>query len=207
MAHIDDAFRVDTLSLSDSVLITQGVLDPSTGAGFEAPEGSVYLRSFGTDSSAYIKVGAGDLDWINLNVPNSQIMSRHNGVVTQTFSVPTTLLVNSNTRTDSNYTYNAGTVTVLSSGDYRVSYDVSLSSSAASLTVSQSGVFKDGLAVPGSLSFTSHTAAANRQTSSGEVVIQCVSGTTIRLTSSRVSGTGNLTTRPNGTRLNIQKIR
>ena len=76
MAHIDDAFRVDTLSLSDSVLITQGVLDPSIGAGFEAPEGSMYLRSFGTDSSVYSKVGAIDTDWRMISSTDmSQIFS------------------------------------------------------------------------------------------------------------------------------------
>jgi hypothetical protein len=61
MAHIDEAFRIDTLSLNDNVLITEGQIDPSTGAGYEAPVGSLFLNS--VNSFIYHKYGTADTDW------------------------------------------------------------------------------------------------------------------------------------------------
>jgi hypothetical protein len=66
LAHIDSAFRIETLSLSDDVLITQGTIDPSV-TGYEAPEGSLFLRSFGTDSGLYLKTGQTNTDWVLLS--------------------------------------------------------------------------------------------------------------------------------------------
>lgn len=62
MANIDNGFSVEILSLNDRTLITSGVGDPSI-AGFEAPEGSLYLYKSGTNSTLFIKRGPGDFDW------------------------------------------------------------------------------------------------------------------------------------------------
>jgi hypothetical protein len=64
MAHIDEAFRIDTLSLNDNVLITEGQSDPSTGVGYEAPVGSIYLNS--VNSFIYHKYGTADTAWNKL---------------------------------------------------------------------------------------------------------------------------------------------
>lgn len=63
MANIDNGFRVEILSLDDQVLIAQGIDDPTSGAGFEAPEGSLYLRRAGTSSAIYYKTNTADVDW------------------------------------------------------------------------------------------------------------------------------------------------
>lgn len=62
MANIDNGFNVEILSLNDRTLITSGVGDPSI-AGFEAPEGSLYLYKSGTNSTVFIKRGPLDTDW------------------------------------------------------------------------------------------------------------------------------------------------
>lgn len=61
MANIDDAFRIDKLSLNDNILVTEGQLDPSTGAGYEAPIGSLYFDSL--TGAVYHKHGPTDTDW------------------------------------------------------------------------------------------------------------------------------------------------
>lgn len=63
MANIDDAFRVDKLSLNDVLLITDGTSDPSTGAGYEAPVGSLFLLSASTSSALYVKTNTGNTNW------------------------------------------------------------------------------------------------------------------------------------------------
>lgn len=64
MANIDNAFRVERLSLDDATLITTGDFQPNIGAGFEAPQGSLFLRSnTGTNGELYIKFGPADVDW------------------------------------------------------------------------------------------------------------------------------------------------
>ena len=133
-------------------------------------------------------------------------LTRHNGAVTQTFSGATTMLFDTEIITAGIYSYNSGVVTISENGNYLVSSDISLSSSAASLTVAQIGIYKNGVIEPGSLMFASLTAAAGRTTSSCETVVQCVAGTTIQVIASRLSGTGNLTSRVNGCRLNIKKL-
>jgi len=60
MANIDDAFTIDTLSLEDNVLITSGVIDPTIGGGFEAPIGSIFLR---TNGLMYQKTNTADVAW------------------------------------------------------------------------------------------------------------------------------------------------
>ena len=64
MANIDQGFSTDVLSLNDVNLITSGIVDPTTGAGFEAPQGSLYLRyNSGTSGAVYVKFGPNNVDW------------------------------------------------------------------------------------------------------------------------------------------------
>lgn len=60
MANIDNGFRVDVLSLEDQVLIAQGTYDPTVGAGYSAPTGSLFLR---TNGLVYRKTDTADVDW------------------------------------------------------------------------------------------------------------------------------------------------
>ena len=64
MANIDDAFRVEVLSLDDLALVGSGLARPNIGAGYEAPQGSLYLRQHGgTEGELYVKFGPADVDW------------------------------------------------------------------------------------------------------------------------------------------------
>jgi len=71
MANIDDAFTVDTLSLDDNVLITSGILDPTIGGGYEAPIGSLFLK---TDGRIFQKFDTADVDWTRLSIGLDNIL-------------------------------------------------------------------------------------------------------------------------------------
>lgn len=65
MSNIEDGFSVNVLVLgdvdTDRVLVAQGDFDPSSGSGYEAPIGSLFLRR---DSAIlYLKTGAPDTGW------------------------------------------------------------------------------------------------------------------------------------------------
>jgi hypothetical protein len=60
VANIDDAFRIDKLSLNDNILITEGSIDPST-TGYEAGIGSLFFNS--STGAIFHKFGPGDTDW------------------------------------------------------------------------------------------------------------------------------------------------
>src|SRR5574343_557540 len=60
MANIDDAFRIDKLSLNDNILITEGAIDPSV-VGYEANPGSLFFNSI--TGAVYHKYGPSDTDW------------------------------------------------------------------------------------------------------------------------------------------------
>ena len=71
MANIDDAFTIDKLSLDDNLLITSGTNDPTIGIGYEAPMGSLFLK---TDGTIYQKVNTADVDWEKLSIGLSNIL-------------------------------------------------------------------------------------------------------------------------------------
>lgn len=68
MANIDDAYTIDKLSFDDNLLVTSGANDPSIGIGYEAPVGSLYIR---TNGSLYQKNNSADVDWILIGSGNS----------------------------------------------------------------------------------------------------------------------------------------
>ena len=66
MANIDNGFRVEILSLDDKTLLATGLDQPDILPGFEAPQGSLFLRqSSGTFGELYIKKGPSDVDWVS----------------------------------------------------------------------------------------------------------------------------------------------
>jgi len=65
MANIDNGFRVEILSLDDKTLLATGLDQPNILPGYEAPQGSLYLRqSSGTFGELYIKKGPGNTEWV-----------------------------------------------------------------------------------------------------------------------------------------------
>jgi hypothetical protein len=87
LAIIDDAFRVDVLSIQDTVAIFQGSADPSTGAGEDAPVGSLFLES--TNGRLYNKIGTSTTDW-------QLISSSASSTLQQIYdnSIPPTITIN-----------------------------------------------------------------------------------------------------------------
>lgn len=63
MTNITDAFRVDTLSLGDNILMVGGSIDPSID-GYEAPIGSLYFDT--TQHKLFSKTGITDTNWVIL---------------------------------------------------------------------------------------------------------------------------------------------
>ena len=66
MANITDAFSIERLSINDVVLLVTGNSDPSSGIGYEAPDGSLYLNSTMGNGSVYVKNTTGDTNWSKL---------------------------------------------------------------------------------------------------------------------------------------------
>lgn len=62
MANIDDAFRIEKLSLNDNIIIVEGTIDPST-VGYEAPIGSLYFVSNSSEGDLFHKKDVLDTDW------------------------------------------------------------------------------------------------------------------------------------------------
>lgn len=70
MAVIDKAFRTDAISLDDDILLSHGSADPSEAPGVEAPIGSFYFR---TDGTQFHKLGPDDTDWVKMEDHNDVI--------------------------------------------------------------------------------------------------------------------------------------
>lgn len=62
MANIDDAFRIEKLSLNDNIIIVEGIINPST-IGYEAPIGSLYFVSNSSEGDIFHKIGVLDTNW------------------------------------------------------------------------------------------------------------------------------------------------
>ena len=60
MANIDEAFEIELLSLNNNALLVSAAADPTIGVGYEAPLGSLYLRTTG---ALYIKTTTADVGW------------------------------------------------------------------------------------------------------------------------------------------------
>ena len=264
MANIDNGFRIDVLSFDDQVLVTQGTGDPTSGAGFEAPVGSLYIHIAGVNSTIFIKDNTADIDWRDIGVVGAlnnysatttpttandnsqgysigshwvdtttdtayvcvdsstgasvwvtisppagdQVLSRHNGAVSQTFSTtPTSLLFGTNVRMDGDYTYNAGVVTFTAAGTYQVSFDASYATTVSQLTSCVTSLYKNAAEVAGSITFSNHNSSSNGvQTASGSIVATFAINDTLEVVGVRNSGSGSLVTQAGGCRLNIIRL-
>jgi len=69
MTNINDAFRTKGVSIDGKTYLVTGTADPSIGAGFNATQGSIYMRSSATTTGeAYIKFGPANVDWQKIDV-------------------------------------------------------------------------------------------------------------------------------------------
>lgn len=252
MANIDNGFSVGVLSLDDLALIVSRVEDPTVVPGYEAPVGSLYLR---TNGLIYRKTGAANVDWIALDtsevdnleaaiglavnangefVPSAfssatsivsptsltnallqldsavatKALSRHNGTISQTFSTtPTTLLLNTSVRMDTEYTYNSGVVTFTVGGTYRISFDASYATTVSQLTSCNTTLYKNGVPIAGATSYSYHNSSTNGvQTTSGTISATFATNDTLEVVGVRNSGSGSLVSQANGCRLNIVRL-
>lgn len=139
----------------------------------------------------------------------SNVLSRHNGGVTQTFNTTLTpLLFGTSVRNDSAYTYSTGTITINTTGNYLIQFDAGFVSTSNSITTCQTSIYKNGSQVVGSVSFSNHTSTSSgRQTASGSIVVPCTATDTLQIEAIRVAGGGSLVTQANGCRINISKLR
>ncbi len=80
MANIDDAFRIEKLSLNDNIIIVEGAIDPST-VGYEAPIGSLYFVSSSSEGDVFHKIGVLDTNWTKFQ--------NNLELYTENFSTPT----------------------------------------------------------------------------------------------------------------------
>ena len=148
------------------------------------------------------------LDNLVLNAAD-KVLSRHNGAVTQTFSTtPTLLLFGTNIRTDANYSYSSGVVTINVTSTYEISFDASYATTSSSVTTCQTAIYKNGILLTGSTAHSNHSSTVNgQQTTSGTLIISLVATDTISIVGVRVAGSGSLVSQSNGCRLNITKVR
>jgi hypothetical protein len=208
MANIDNAYTVSRLSLNDNALIVDGNFDPSTGAGYEAPVGSLFIRT--DNASVYQKTGATDTDWTlssNSSVAKKQLF-RHNGAVTQTFTTtPVNVLFDTNVRMDTVFTYNNGVVTFTEAGWYDIASDVSINNNNNNETVAQMQFLLNGSAVAGTLSYLNSRNTSNgRATTTSHGKINVAANNTLSVSLVRATGNGAPTTVANACRLIIQQI-
>ena len=137
------------------------------------------------------------------------LIARHNGNVTQTFSTtPTSLLFNTNIRTDSNYVYNSGITTVTNNGTYLISFEAAYVSTSSSVTSCQTSIYINGSILPGANSFSNHSATTSgQQTTTGTIIVSLSATNTIQIVGVRTSGSGSLVSQANGCRLTVFKLR
>ncbi len=140
----------------------------------------------------------------------NQVVSLHNGNVTQTFNTTlTAILFNTIVRIDAGYyTYNSGLLTISLPGSYLISFDVSYRGTTNNITTCQTAIYKNGILIPGTTAYSNHSSASHgQQTTTSQLNVICNAGDVISVRGIRVSGNGSLVTQPNGCRLNIRKIR
>ena len=138
-----------------------------------------------------------------------QLFSAHNGTVTQTFGAPLVPLLFNTVIVNTNFTPNAdGSVTFNTNGNYLITFDVSFISSGNNVATSQTDIYKNGIIVPGSSAFSNHSSSTTgQQTATSSVIVSFNATDTLLIQSTRIAGSGSLSTLANGCRLNIKKMR
>lgn len=134
-------------------------------------------------------------------------LHRHNGAVTQTFSALTTLLFGTSVRTDANYTYLNGAVTVTAAGWYEITTDVAYTGTTNNRTISETVTRINGVTVPGSYAYGYHrTIAQGLQTTTSTVRVLLAANDVITIAGRVFSGGGSIQTIANACRLNIKNV-
>jgi hypothetical protein len=131
----------------------------------------------------------------------------HNGNTTQTFSAATTLLFPTVGLSHSNYTYSAGSFTVLSAGTYEIVFDASYTIATNNRTISSTELRVNGTFVSGSRCFGNHgNNVEGQQTTKVTVKLPLNVNDVITIVGSRLSGTANLISVAQGCRVNIRRL-
>ena len=145
---------------------------------------------------------------IDSKLPDN-LLSRHNGAVTQTFSTtPTILLFDTNIRSDANYSYTAGVITINTSGTFEISFDVSYACTTNNITSCNTSLYVNGVTVAGTIAFSNHASSTSGQsTTTMTTTIPLVQTDTISIIGVKINGLGSLITLANGCRLNIRRIK
>lgn len=137
----------------------------------------------------------------------SPFVHRHNGVLSQTFTAPTALLLNTSVREDGVFTYNAGIITVSLASWYRIIVNITLANTTNNRVTSESYLTLNGSEIVGTKAFGYH-----RDINSGNTTvciagnIQLAMGNQVSVVSRRFSGTGTLQTVQNACRITIQRV-
>ena len=120
----------------------------------------------------------------------------------------TTVLTDTNVRTDADYAYAAGVITVATSGWYKVSGAISADQTGNNRTMLRSRIHLNGAQVAGSDGFSyGRNNGIDEQTSVSECLVNVTAGDTIELVANFFArnGTPTLVTMPEGTRLMIER--
>jgi virulence-associated protein VapD len=113
MGNIDYGFTTDIISVNDVNLITSGIIDPTIGVGFEAPQGSLYLRySASTAGAVYVKFGPNNIDWIQLGASNNDQFIRISATDNYSNYLQTKLLAGTGITLVNSYDLGSETLTI-----------------------------------------------------------------------------------------------
>ena len=134
-------------------------------------------------------------------------LHRHNGAVTQTFSTLTTLLFGTSVRTDANYTYLNGDITVAAAGWYEITVDAAYTGTTNNRTISETVTRVNGVTVPGSYAYGYHrTIAEGLQTTTSTTRVLLAANDVITIAGRVFAGGGSIQTIAGACRLNIKNV-
>lgn len=152
--------------------------------------------------------GANETFTISASAVGTTHLSRHNGGVTQTFDVvPTTILFNTNVRTDADFSYAAGVTTINTTAWYKITFDVSYDNNGNQQVESETWVEVNGTPVAGSYAYGYHRAVGTGlQTQSSTILLNLTATDTVEVVTQRFAGTNTLSTIAESCRLNMTKL-
>lgn len=191
-------------------------LDPirsalARGLETEINAGNIVVNDGTTDMSAargiaYMLNETGEL-------AGSQLF-RHNGPIEQTYTTWTTVLFDTDVRTDADaFDYSTiaqgpdigGSVLIKKAGLYRIKYDITSTNQSTSRQNSQGRITVNGVEAGGSLSAGYHrTSSTGQGTISAEVLLNLAVNDRVRVQVQNLNGGSNLNLVANGCRINIR---
>lgn len=210
---------ISTAVAGDTLTITNDDpnVDQNVFTDFSADTGSV---TAGSTTAALVFAGGGDIfteiagspQTLTIEIGRS-IVLRQNAGLTQTFNTTsTTVLFNTDIRTDSEFSYSAGQVTVNNAGWYEIIYEVSVEHTTSTgffstaTATAQSSIYINGVESTGTRSYAwFHGAAPAGSTMTGRAVLNLSASDTVEVQVVRSGGTNlGLQTIAQGCRLLIQ---